>query len=124
MPESWNSLKALDPNRPIREADIGLRNAATRDSTRTIPAQPPQPGGRPRLLTGIALRLSMRAICRRPLQILSSLLRVPLEYGLSLWPSTGNQSKPWPTCALKAARDRKKAETGKCGGRKSYAEAR
>jgi DNA invertase Pin-like site-specific DNA recombinase len=25
---------------------------------------------------------------------------------------------------LKAARDRKKAETGKCGGRKSYAEAR
>jgi hypothetical protein len=25
---------------------------------------------------------------------------------------------------LKAARDRKKASTGKCGGRKSYAEAR
>jgi hypothetical protein len=22
MPESWNSLKALDPNRPIREADV------------------------------------------------------------------------------------------------------
>ena len=33
MPESWNSLKALDPDRPIREADMSTSGLLPRNLT-------------------------------------------------------------------------------------------